>query len=157
MSILLTVERTLSASPAAAFALGLDPQRFPDCFRGYGPIPAIRRITLHAPPAVGSTRSLENSDGSRPLERITALDPPHRHAYVLSGLRAPLSWLVREGRADWIFTPVEGGTQVRWSYDFEPTSALSKPFAAALLQMLMRPAMARCLARMDALLQREAG
>jgi uncharacterized protein YndB with AHSA1/START domain len=145
MRIQLTATRTIAAPPAAVFALALDPARFPAFFRGFGPIPALRRITANAPPAVGGTRELESSDGSRLLERITVLDPPHRHAYTLAGLRPPLGWLVRGGQADWRFAPVADGTRVQWDYDWELTSTLALPVAWPLLQWCMRTAMRRCL------------
>jgi len=148
MDVNLRATRHFRAPPEAVFALALDPVRFPATFRGFGPIPAIRAITLHAPPAVGSTRELANSDGSRPLERITALEPPHRHAYVLSNLNVPFSWLVRAGHADWSFVPDAGGTAVTWRYRFELTSPLAWPLAAPLLHAFFAAAMRRCLAAM---------
>lgn len=149
MDVSLRADHRFRAPPEAVFALALDPARFPATFRGYGPIPAIRAIALHAPPAVGATRELANSDGSRPLERITALDPPHRHAYVLSRLAAPFAWLVRAGHAEWSFAPDDGGTAVAWRYRFELTSPLAWPIAAPLLHAFFAPAMRRCLAAMD--------
>lgn len=147
--IRLTSEHTIDAPPAAVFALAVDPERFPLLFTGCGPVPALRRITLHAPLAVGSTRELESSDGSRLVERITVLDPPHRHAYSLSGIRAPLGWLVRAGHADWTFEAAGSATRVRWTYDWEPTGRLAHPFAWLLLRCFMRTAMQRCLAAMQ--------
>ncbi len=152
MHVDLIAKHTFASAPVAVFALGLDPLRFPAAFRGFGPIPSIRRITLHAPPAVGSTRELENSDGSRPQERITTLAPPHRHAYTLSGLSAPFSWLVRAGHADWTLTAVAGGTAVEWRYRFELTSPLAWPVACPLLTVFMTAAMRRCLTTMATLL-----
>ena len=152
MHVQLEVERLFSALPEAVFALALDPERFPATFTGCGPIPAIRRITAHAAPAVGSTRTLENSDGSVLGERITAFEPARRHAYVLTGLRAPLGWLVREGQADWTFDARDGGTQVCWRYRFELTSPLVWPIAWPLLQGFMRTAMRRCLEAMERVL-----
>lgn len=148
MHVNLRVERLFRAPPEAVFALALDPVRFPATFRGFGPIPAIRSITLHAPPAVGGTRELENSDGSKPLERITALEPARRHAYVLTRLAAPFSWLVRAGHADWTFATCDAGTNVAWRYRFELTSPLAWPLAAPLLHAFFAPAMRRCLAAM---------
>lgn len=156
MHISLCVEQRLRASSAAVFALSLDAARFPATFAGCGPIPAIRRITLHAPPAVGSTRELENSDGSRLSERITALEPSRRHAYTLSGIRPPLAWLARCGHADWSFA--DDGAQacfVVWRYRFELSHALAWPLAFPLLRIFMRGAMRRCLVAMDALLAAE--
>jgi hypothetical protein len=148
MQIRLVAEHTFAAAPAGVFALALDPVRFPATFRGCGPVPAVERITLHAPPAVGSTRELENSDGSRVTERITALDAPTRHAYTLTGIAPPLSWLVRAGHADWTFTPAGGGTHVVWRYDWDLASVLAWPVASPLLHGFMRAAMRRCLRAM---------
>lgn len=156
MQIALEVEHVMPASPEAAFALSLDPQRFPALFRGFGPIPAVERITLHAPPAVGSTRELDNSDGSRLGERITALEPARRHAYTLTGMRPPLAWLVRQGDADWRFAPHPQGVHVAWRYRFGLTSALAWPLAWPLLHGCMRTAMRRCLRAMAATLQPDA-
>jgi hypothetical protein len=148
MQIRLLARHTVPAPCAAVFALTLDPARFPAIFRGCGPIPAVRRITAHAPPAVGSTRELENGDGSRVTERITALDAPRRHAYTLTGLAPPFSWLVRAGHADWTFTGVAGGTDVQWRYDWDLAHGLAWPVAWPLLQGFMRTAMQRCLRAM---------
>ena len=54
------------------------------------PIPGLRKITLHAPPAVGSTRELEDNDGLVLNERITALDPGHWKAAAPSAKRITL-------------------------------------------------------------------
>ncbi|UJB19992.1 MULTISPECIES: SRPBCC family protein [Lysobacter] len=152
MRLSLTAERSIAAAPEAVFALALDSERFPALFEGYGPIPGLKRITPLAPAAVGSLRALENRDGTKLMERITVLDPPRRHAYVLSGLRPPLSWLAREGHADWRFETERGdgseSTRVVWRYEFELTSALAWPLAAPLLRGFMRAAMRRCLDRM---------
>ena len=145
MPVLLAAERLLPCPPDAAFALAVDPSRFPGFFTGFGPIPALREIRLDAPLAVGSTRQVEGSDGAVMRERIVAHDPPRRHAYVLGNLRPPLALLVREGHADWRFEPRADGTQVRWTYRFELTSPLAWPLAAPLLQVFMRGAMQRCL------------
>ena len=144
MRIRLLAQRILPAAPADVFAFALDPARFPATFRGCGPIPGVRRITAQ-PPAVGSTRELENSDGSRVTERITALDPPCRHAYTLTGLAPPFSWLVRAGHAEWTFNRVADGTHVQWCYAWELAGPWAWPVAWPLLQGFMRHAMRRCL------------
>jgi uncharacterized protein YndB with AHSA1/START domain len=148
MQIRLLAQHTFPAPPAAVFALALDPARFPATFRGCGPIPAVRRITAQLPLAVGATRELENSDGSRVTERITALEAPRHHAYTLTGLAPPFSWLVRAGHADWTFTGEGEGTHVQWRLDWELASPLAWPVAWPLLQGFMRGAMRRCLRAM---------
>jgi len=138
----------LRVMPDAVFALATDAERFPALFRGFGPIPGLRRIRLHGPLAVGVTRDVEGEDGVVMLERVTALEPGRHHAYTLSRLRPPLSWLVRTGHADWRFTPEGDGTAVRWRYRFELTAPLVWPLAAPLLKFFMQGAMQRCLAAM---------
>ena len=145
MHVDLSADALIQALPEAVFALSIDPERFPPTFVGFGPVPPLRRIVLHAPPAVGSTRDVEGADGAFMLERITAFDPPHHHAYVLSRLKAPLRWLAREGHADWRITPREGGTHVRWTYRFMLTSPLAWPLAFPILRVFMQGAMRRCL------------
>ena len=145
MKIEIHVARTIAAPPAAVFALALDAQRFPATFTGCGPIPALRGITAHGMPAVGSTREVVSSDGSLLTERITAFDPPWQHAYTLSGLQPPLAWLVNTGDAQWTFADAAGATRVNWRYAFTLTSALAWPLAAPLLHVFMRAAMRRCL------------
>lgn len=153
MGVQITVEHSIRAPAESVFALSLDPERFPLAFRGFGPIPSIRSITLHQALAPGSTRRLANSDGSQPLERIIALDPPHRHAYILSGLSPPFSWLVREGQAEWTFVAVPEGTRVTWRYRFVLTAAVAWPLAWPLLQVFMRRAMQQCLQAMAQMLE----
>lgn len=150
MDLDLIAEQHVDGAPEAVFALALDPARFPEFFTGYGPIPAVRSVIPHAPPAAGSTREIHNGDGSRLSERITVLDPPRRHAYTLTGLRPPFAWLVRAGHADWRFEPAGTGTRISWHYRWELSSPLAWPVAAPLLRLCMRRAMARCLAAMAA-------
>ena len=145
MPVLLSASCVLPCPPDAAFALATDPARFPHFFAGFGPVPGLREIRLDAPLAPGSTRRVEGRDGALMREQVLVHEPPQRHAYVLSGLHPPLSWLVREGRADWRFAPRDGGTQVHWSYAFALTSPLAWPLAAPLLKLFMQGAMQRCL------------
>ena len=152
MPVVLVAQHRLAHAAGPIFDLCTDAQRFPQVFRGYGPIPAVREVVLLAPLAVGSEREIRNSDGSVLRERVTALRPPLHHAYTLSGFRAPFAWLVRSGAADWQLQPLQQGTLLTWTYRFETTSAITHPLAAVLLRRCMQPAMQRCLHNMDALL-----
>ena len=136
--------RTFPCSAGRAFALACDASRFPEFFRGYGPIPAVRAIDVEGPLHTGTVRHVRNSDGSVLIETVTAFDPPQRHAYRLSGFRAPFAWLVREGEADWRITAVDGGADVVWTYRFALTHAFAAP-PARLLLGFMTAAMQRCL------------
>lgn len=145
MNVNLLAERRIYAMPELAYRLALDPEKFPALFAGFGPIPALRRMALHGAPAVGTLRDVEDAAGVVMQERIDALEPDRRHAYTLSGLKPPLSLLVRRGAADWTFDVCGEGVHVRWTYAFELTTPLAWPLAAPLLQVFMRTAMRRCL------------
>lgn len=139
----------LPCLPEAAFACVVDADGFAALFEGYGLIPAVREVRLDAPLAPGSTRRVYNSDGSVLTEQVTLLEPPCRHAYVLSGFRVPFSWLVTQGDADWRITRLDHGTRVDWIYDFSLTRAWLYPLAALLLRGFMTRAMQRCLANIE--------
>lgn len=129
----------------------IDADGFPACFTGYGLIPAIRRIRLAEPLAVGVVRHIHNADNTVLTETVTVVDRPHRHAYMLSGFTAPFSWLVKQGEADWQLTATSGGTNVVWTYQFTPTSVLLYPLCYIMLKLFMQGAMQRCLLNMDSL------
>jgi len=126
----------------------VDAERFPACFTGYGLIPAIRSIQLNEALAVGSTRQIHNTDNSVLNEKITVLDKPNRHCYVLSGFQAPFSLLVERGEADWQLSELQSGTQVSWTYEFTLTTFLTYPPCFILLKFFMQRAMQRCLQNM---------
>lgn len=129
--------------------MATDADRFPGLFTGFGPIPAISGVRLHAPLAVGSTRSVHNDDGTVLHETILAHDPPVSHAYTLSGFTAPFSWLVSGGEANWIITGHEFGARVSWDYEFTVTRRWRWPLAALLVKLFVTPAMHRCLKNME--------
>ena len=153
MKVSCHAERSLPCRPEVAFAMATDADRFPGLFTGFGPIPAIRGVVLHAPLAVGSTRSVHNADGTVLEETITAHDPPVSHAYTLSGFSAPFSWLVSRGEANWIITGPEFGARVSWDYEFTVTRRWRWLLAALLVKLFMIPAMHRCLKNMERALE----
>lgn len=133
-----------------AFAMTVDPNRFPDFFTGYGPIAGIDSVELDGPLQAGSVRRVRSKDGSELIENVTLLDPPLRHAYLLTGFAAPFSWLVQKGEADWTATASGAGTQLRWDYHFTLASPLALPVAWPMLKWCMTGAMQRCLDNMAA-------
>lgn len=148
MHLTVSAERSLPCTPEVAYALSTDPDRFPGFFTGFGPVPALSGIRLHAPLAVGSTRRVYSTDGTVLTERVTELDPPVRHAYTLTGFRPPMLWLVSQGKAAWTFAGHESGARVRWDYEFTLAKRWLSPVAALVVHVFMRRAMHRCLKNM---------
>ena len=149
MKIICHAARGFNSEPASIFELMIDAGSFPGCFTGFGLIPAIVSIGLTEPLAVGVIRHIYNADGSVLNETVTLLDKPNRHCYTLSGFEAPFSWLVRQGESDWQLSKQEGGTDVRWKYEFTLTTFLIYPICFVLLKFFMQGAMQRCLENMS--------
>lgn len=145
MQVVVTAARCCPAPVAAVFACAVDPARFPAMFRGFGPVAGITRIDYADAPAMGARRRVTFTDGSSLQETVTAWDEPVRHAYQLTGFRPPMSWLVREGNADWRFRAQGSDADVTWSYVFTLSGVLAWPFAKPLLAWCMGTAMRRCL------------
>lgn len=97
----------------------IDPTRF---YPRFGPLPATIRVLDQSGPwnTVGQTRRLELSDGGHVTETITDVEPPAFFAYELSDFQKIFKHLVDHARAEWIFTPVNEGTLVHWTYTFFP-------------------------------------
>ena len=152
MKIICHADQVFNNEPASIFELMIDPAAFPGCFTGYGLIPAIVSIRLNETLAVGVIRHIYNADGSVLNETVTLLDKPNRHRYILSGFKAPFSWLVRQGESDWQLSQQERGTHVRWTYEFTLTTFLLYPICFILLKIFMQGAMQRCLENMSDML-----
>lgn len=79
--------------------------------------------------AVGQTRVVRNSDGGALTETLVAMDRPFRFAYRADGFQGPGRRVVRKLEGSWTFTPHEGGTEITWSWELTPFSALAVPVA----------------------------
>ncbi|MGH8049556.1 MAG: SRPBCC family protein [Methylococcales bacterium] len=148
MKIVCQATRDFNCGPEPIFELMVDAGSFPACFTGYGLIPAIRKVRLVEPLAVGVIRHIYNADNSVLTEQVTVLEKPHRHAYTLSGFQAPFSWLVKKGESDWQLKKQGNASHVRWTYEFTLTSFLLYPVCYVLLKFFMQRAMQRCLKNM---------
>lgn len=97
----------------------IDPARF---YPRFGVIPATIGVKEQTGPwnVVGQSRMLELGDGGHVIETITDVQQPTFFAYELTDFQKVFKVLVDHARAEWTFTPVEGGTLVSWSYEFFP-------------------------------------
>lgn len=118
--------------PEVVFDYATAPANLPRMMRAYGPIPAIERAEMLSE----DLRRVHMSDGSAIEEKLLALVRPRQHLYRwASGLRPPLSLLVRWGEAEWTFRPDGAGTEVTWVYRFELRSLLAYPVALVVVRL----------------------
>jgi hypothetical protein len=107
------------ANPDRTFAIVTpsDPTRF---FPKYGPLPAVVAVRdqTGAWDAAGQSRTLELSDGSTIVERLTVVESPRRFAYRLSDFTGRFGSLVAFAESDWDFDASVEGTRIRWNYSF---------------------------------------
>lgn len=121
------------------------PEVFPNA---KGPIPPVVAVEDQDGrwDSVGRSRTVVLGDGMRVREEITFSDPTNgapaqgnaRFGYTVSEFSGPLSWLVSEARGFWEFEDQGDQTRISWSYQFQPTSAWARPFAAALIALFWR-------------------
>jgi hypothetical protein len=133
------------------FALATDHAVIPELFRGFGPIPAIEKISMIEGSGLtaGSVRLVENSDGSKLRERIVLFNPPREQQYILeSGFRPPFSLLVSSGQGHWTFNRSSNGTLVTWNFSFTLTHPLAYPMAMQVATVLFNQAQKQCLKRL---------
>jgi hypothetical protein len=92
----------------------------------------------------GNRRRVEFADGTHLAEEVLA-DTPDRFRYMIWGFTGPQRFAVRYAVAEFTYTERDGGTDVRWTYSFHPTSPLTRPFVAAFVRRTMRSTMSATL------------
>jgi hypothetical protein len=118
-----TVETPCPVPPARAFDV-IAPIDLTVIFTGWGPLPGVRAVQSGPWDAAGRVRTVELTDSSTAVERITEYTPPHSFAYELGGFTGVLGRLVSHVRGEWTFTPDGVGCVVRWTYAFYPRRGL---------------------------------
>ncbi len=117
-----TVQARTAVEPAAAFDI-VAPIDLLLVFQGWAPPPGVRGATDQTGPwdHVGASRKSDLTDGSTATETLTEYTPGHSFAYELIGFpNIALARLVSGVRGEWTFTPDDGGTLMRWTYEFKP-------------------------------------
>jgi Polyketide cyclase / dehydrase and lipid transport len=107
--------------------------------------------------APGQTRQLMLSDGGWVIEHTTNVEPFEFFAYNLTDFQRVFRPLVDHARAEWTFTEVSGGTNIRWTYTFFPKNAAAKPVLALIVKFVWGPYMQKVLPKIVAEVERQAG
>ena len=125
------------------------PIKLPEVFPNpIGPIPAVVAVEGQEGrwDTVGRSRTVVLADGMRVREEITHSDPTGGQPaqaiaafrYKVSGFTGPLSWLVSEAHGHWLFEDKGAHTHITWTYQFQPTHALARPLAKAIIALFWR-------------------
>ncbi len=147
-AVSITRSVVLPAPPVRAFDLIAAEDVLPKVLTGYGPLPAVTRTSGNTGPwdVPGSQRLVHLADGSTVREEVTRYERGTRFAYRVSAFGNPLiAALATEGRGDWTFEPVDGGTRVRWTYTFDAKGALASVPLQGIVRVLWRGYMDVCL------------
>lgn len=148
MRIKTEVAVEVAAPKEVVFEYATNPKNFPKFFKGAGPIPAVTKIenTNGEETRAGTIRKVTSSDGAVMMEEMIEFDPPEHQRYILkSGIKAPLSFLVKSGGGEWDFLKTKRGTMVIWRFHFELSSPVVYPIGALLVKVFFKTAMMRCL------------
>jgi len=134
----------VSASPDAVYEAVADPERFPELFEGFGPVPGIRAIEQRA----DGGRHVLLRDGSTIDERFTVTEPGRRLVYEASGFAAPLGWWCGRAEGEWRFEPRGAGTEVTWQYRFRVAGLFRRLAVRLLVAPFFQLAMARAVQKL---------
>ena len=113
-------------------------------FRGYGPLPGIKsaRYDKRTDTMVGSRVLVQNTDGSRHVEEISAWVAGSHIGMRLQEFSPPLSTLATHFTEDWLFQANGPETQVTRTVRMYPRNWLTWP-AVWVISLLFRPAIAQ--------------
>lgn len=148
MLIQTSVQMVIHAPIQQVFDWSIDCQNLPRFFTGYRAIPAILNATTTdgLPLHEGSTRIVQNSDGSNITERIVSLQRPTLQAYkLLHGFKPPFAWLVRSASGQWLYEAIDSRTQITWKFEFEMQHLLAYVVFLALIKHSFQTAQSICL------------
>ncbi|MDX2266168.1 MAG: SRPBCC family protein [Hyphomicrobiales bacterium] len=125
--ISITREVVVAVDPKAAFDFVSAEDVLPKVLTGYGLIPAVLKTSGNTGPweKPGSVRTVHLADGNTAREEVTDYDNPAYFAYRVSDFTFAVRHLANEARGQWWFTPVKGGTNVLWTYTFQPHNGLT--------------------------------
>lgn len=148
ITVLASVKLPLSIDSAFALAAGRTDNlsRF---FTGYSPfIPAITRAALvnHTdPPAAGTLRDVDLSDGSKIQERVLAFDPPRLHRYEMARMNKLQRLICTNMVSEWRFdSDGPNASRIEWEYTIHNRSGLASIIARPVAWSFQR-AMQTCL------------
>lgn len=117
--------RVIPIGVDAAFH-GTLPMPLPTLFsRWYGPIGPVKAVRDQTGDwrSAGQTRIVVQVGGGSMRESLTAVEPPHMFGYTLSEVRGALAPLVDHIDGQWLFAPVDTGTEVTWRWSVHQKSA----------------------------------
>ena len=122
MQIQTNAQVTINDSIESVFDISTDCQNLPKFFTGYKAIPAIvsAKTVDGLPLHKGSTRIVNNSDGSSVEEIIVEVRRPTIQKYqLIKGLKPPFSWLVSIASGSWLYEAIDTRTKITWEFNFE--------------------------------------
>jgi hypothetical protein len=106
----------------------------------------------------GSHRIVHTTDGYQAREEVSAVDGPAYFSYVVTEFTQPLlRRLIREARGQWWFDEHPTGTEVTWTYSFQPTSRLASVVLVPVVKVLWRRYMAAAMGIAKARAEKEVG
>lgn len=123
----------------------------------WGPLPAVGYTEPIDGPAsfdeVRAKRLVVMDDSSTLEEELTVFEPPVYFVYEIGEFDFSLRHLVERGRGEWTFTPIGESMIVKWTYAFDPASALTMPLMFLYVTTLHRRYMQATMENTQALIE----
>ena len=144
----ITRQAVIPGSPDEVFSFIAAEDVLPKILTGYGLLPAVTKTSENTGPwtVIGSARKIYLADNTTVREQLTHYERSKRFAYRVWDFGNPIIRTLATGaRGEWIFSPVQGGTLVVWTYTFTANNAVSALPLAGITQALLRGYMKVCL------------
>lgn len=132
--------------PAVVYAWLNDPGRdLNDIIKGGSGFPEVTGSEIvsgdwQVGERVGDRRRVLFADGHFLAEEVL-VDTPEQFRYQIWGFTSPLRFAVRYGIAEFGYLEEDGRTRLTWTYSFQPTTKLLRPFVAGFVDSVMSPMM----------------
>lgn len=107
-------------------------------FTGYGPLPAVTRVSGQSGPwdKAGRERTVHLSDNSAAKEQLLEVKAPNHFSYRVSSFTGFLRFLASEANGEWWFSTQNDKTLVVWQYCFTPKSLFTLPLLYFIARVL---------------------
>lgn len=126
----------------------------PKILTGYGWVPGVTHTSELTDDwrEPGASRLVHLKGGGTVREEMVECLPPHRFEYIVRDFTISLKRLVWFGVGSWVFTPVEGGVLIHWTYTFRARSGLAAWLLTWIVRVHWLGYMRQALVHMDQLL-----
>lgn len=115
-------------------------ESLPKFLKKYGPVHAVTGAKMHKGPwsVPGAYRTLHFDSGDTLREELLVFQPFSYFAYCISDFSNVTKYLCHIAYGEFNFKPLNGTTQVSWTYSFKPRNFLTSILLSAFMSLYFK-------------------